>query len=282
MAISKIVYKSSASATPVVWMDATSCTATAADITAPKTAMLADGVVTTGTGSGGGSTSWETVYTGTVYCTADWGNGYYYNSGGIRNFTDDIEYGSEWRIIWDSTPYTCTATEFVDTGGLPYCLGNCTYDGGQSGTSYPFFMQKYNGDILYVVAEQGVYTVTIQKQVSTSWKTVYDGSLNLNRTDDGSYYYNFVDFTDYINQNSVWRVTWNNTEYSCTATSQGATTVDNNAIGYALGNDSLIGLSGGNNEPFFIQAYWNSAYTLIIVAQTAAIYSIKIEKQVTY
>ena len=54
MAISKIVYKESANATPVTWMDATSATAGAADITAPKTAMLADGVMTTGTGSGGG------------------------------------------------------------------------------------------------------------------------------------------------------------------------------------------------------------------------------------
>ena len=35
-------------------MDATPATAAAADITSPKTAMLADGVMTTGTGSGGG------------------------------------------------------------------------------------------------------------------------------------------------------------------------------------------------------------------------------------
>ena len=54
MAISKIIYKANASATPETWMDATPATAVAADITAPKTAMLADGVLTTGTGSGGG------------------------------------------------------------------------------------------------------------------------------------------------------------------------------------------------------------------------------------
>ena len=57
MAISKIVYKESANATPVTWMDATTATAAAADITAPKTAMLADGVMTTGTGSGGGGST---------------------------------------------------------------------------------------------------------------------------------------------------------------------------------------------------------------------------------
>ena len=53
MAISKVVYKSSASAQGVTWIDATPATAAAADIISPKTAMLADGVVTQGTGSGG-------------------------------------------------------------------------------------------------------------------------------------------------------------------------------------------------------------------------------------
>lgn len=53
MAISKVIYKSSASAQGVTWIDATPATAAAADIMSPKTAMLADGVVTQGTGSGG-------------------------------------------------------------------------------------------------------------------------------------------------------------------------------------------------------------------------------------
>lgn len=53
MAISKVIYKSSASAQGVTWIDATPATAAAADIISPKTAMLADGVVTQGTGSGG-------------------------------------------------------------------------------------------------------------------------------------------------------------------------------------------------------------------------------------
>lgn len=61
MAISKIVYKESPEAPPVTWMDATTATAAAADIMAPKTAMLADGVMTTGTGSGGGSVTVESL-----------------------------------------------------------------------------------------------------------------------------------------------------------------------------------------------------------------------------
>lgn len=53
MAISKVIFKSSSSAQGVTWIDATPATAEAADIISPKTAMLADGVVTQGTGSGG-------------------------------------------------------------------------------------------------------------------------------------------------------------------------------------------------------------------------------------
>lgn len=57
MAVSKVVYKESSSATPVTWMDATSATASASNIISPYTAMLANGIVTTGTGTGGGGAS---------------------------------------------------------------------------------------------------------------------------------------------------------------------------------------------------------------------------------
>ena len=57
MAVSKVVYKESSNATPVTWMDATSATASASNIISPYTAMLANGVVTTGTGTGGGGAS---------------------------------------------------------------------------------------------------------------------------------------------------------------------------------------------------------------------------------
>ena len=65
MAISKVQYKTSSEATPIVWMDATPATASASDILSPMTAMLADGVITTGTGSGGGSG-------GLMYETGTW------------------------------------------------------------------------------------------------------------------------------------------------------------------------------------------------------------------
>lgn len=48
MAVAKIILNGD------TLMDATAATALASDVIAPKTAMLANGVMTTGTGSGGG------------------------------------------------------------------------------------------------------------------------------------------------------------------------------------------------------------------------------------
>ena len=60
MAVSKVILNST------TLMDATTATAAAADITAPKTAMLADGVMTTGTGSGGGGGNEKALVEGTL------------------------------------------------------------------------------------------------------------------------------------------------------------------------------------------------------------------------
>lgn len=80
MAISKVIYKSSASATPEIWIDATTATAAAEDITSPKTAMLADGEMTEGTGSGGGGGPTliaSGTYTGTGSYPANPGEGFF-------------------------------------------------------------------------------------------------------------------------------------------------------------------------------------------------------------
>lgn len=72
MAISKVIYKSSASAQGEIWIDATPATAAAADIMSPKTAMLADGVVTQGTGTGGGGGVARTAGTLTFETRTAW------------------------------------------------------------------------------------------------------------------------------------------------------------------------------------------------------------------
>lgn len=113
MAISKIIYKENASATPVVWMDATPATAAAEDITAPKTAMLADGVLTTGTGTGGGGTGG--VYQdqdGYIVLDPEGGGGGGGNPTAAEKQVNFIDYDGTIR-------YSYTAAEFAELEELP-------------------------------------------------------------------------------------------------------------------------------------------------------------------
>lgn len=114
----------------------------------------------------GGGTSWETVYSGQINLSSDWGGGVNYAS--INPFDETIALNSVWRVTWDNVQYECTATwEGGDTTeGNPYAIGNYTYDGGQGGTEFPFYIQKYWGSHLMIVGASGWHTVVIEKQVS--------------------------------------------------------------------------------------------------------------------
>lgn len=166
MAISKVVYKSSASAQGVTWMDATPATAAAADITSPKTAMLADGVVTQGTGSGGvtptgniditqaGVTNVTSYATATVPSADANGvvSGAFVTESGVRKFrvtgtgyvesagwVDDGELQPASHIDYDIVPANTTITPSATAqtvGGANYMMeGPVTVAAMPSGTA---------------------------------------------------------------------------------------------------------------------------------------------------
>ena len=108
-----------------------------------------------------------------------------------------------------------------------------------------------------------------------TWQTVYSGEVTLDQTDDNTYYYTGFTYTDSVELNSVWRITWNGTPYERTATLTG----DSNGDPYAIGNGTIVGLSDGNNEPFFIQRFFGN--TLMIFAAQSQLVNIVIEKQVS-
>lgn len=110
---------------------------------------------------------------------------------------------------------------------------------------------------------------------SGNWTTYYNGLLNINNTDDGSCYYIGITSSDYITENSVWKITWNGVPFECTATSTG----DPDGIPYAIGNNTIVGLQGGNGEPFFIQKIFTNS--IIVFAKVAQKVSIKIQRQIT-
>ena len=138
---------------------------------------------TTGTyEGGGGGTTWETVYQGTVNLNSFWGDGTYY--GWITPWSEAIAQNSVWRVTWDNSSYECNATWEGSPDGNPYAIGNYTYDGGSGGTEYPFFMQPYYGSQLAIVGAYGNHNVVIEKQVSSGGSTLITKTITQNGTYD--------------------------------------------------------------------------------------------------
>lgn len=111
MAISKVVYKSSPNAQGVTWMDATPATAAAADIISPKTAMLADGVVTQGTGSGGASKNFQIDNSNHRVNTAS-----YTDTGAYLKVTKAGKYDIYWSAFRSSTSSGTNGTQWYKNG----------------------------------------------------------------------------------------------------------------------------------------------------------------------
>ena len=89
MAVSKVILNST------TLMDATTATAAASDITAPKTAMLADGVMTQGTG--GSVSGYGDPYTMTF------GSSNYFAVGGVNYLFLDVSNAGKRRSVWASS-----------------------------------------------------------------------------------------------------------------------------------------------------------------------------------
>lgn len=211
MAIAMIRFKSSSSATPVVWMDSTTATAAAADITAPKTAMLANGVMTTGTGSSAPSATQHVIhFVFTDSTTAD--INVYYDDSFVSN------------AITATTPTTYNNKEVASAS-----LDNVAWYTKPSGTwetiydsNTPFYAESEDsyaylssfGNIQ--ITEGSVWRVTWGDEVrvhtavygepwpgkgANSWhiNSLTDGTNGvyvLYSTPEGSGYWLFIDFDD--------------------------------------------------------------------------------------
>lgn len=211
MAISKIVYKENSSATPVVWMDATIATAAAADITSPKSAMLADGVVTTGTGGGGNVTAPE-----------KWVNFIDYNGDILYSYTKAeiaeleslpanpthsglISQGWNWTLaeiqaevlagttkIWVGQSYVTESgateidVEFIDPDYLsPYFAISCNsgntpviLDWGDGSTPYSNTLGSGYTYVQHIFPSIGKYTIKYSTSDNTKWITFYNSQGN--------------------------------------------------------------------------------------------------------
>lgn len=144
--------------------DASVTTAVASDVAEGKIFLLADGTQATGTGEGGGSVTWETLYEGNAYIVSSNPN---YIS--ISNFPETFGEGETWRITWNGTPYECVPVYSSAIGG--YYIGNGhIVDSGSSDTGEPFWAYKRTATQLAFSTNQsaGPITLVIERQTTSS------------------------------------------------------------------------------------------------------------------
>ena len=144
--------------------DASVTTAVASDVAEGKIFLLADGTQATGTGEGGGSVTWETLYEGSATIVSSNPN---YIS--ILNFPETIGEDETWRITWDGTPYTCTTVYNSAIGGC--YIGNAhIVDSGSSDTGEPFWAYKRTSTQLAFSTNQsaGTIALVVERQTTSS------------------------------------------------------------------------------------------------------------------
>ena len=145
---------------------------------------------TTGTyEGGGGGTTWQTEFSGTV-TIEDWGDNVKFVY--IEDYFQTHSYfaqGDTYRITWQSTPYTCVATQSeTSTYGSGYILGNPSmlgYTG--SGNNEPFGCQCFYSDDLLFACDYSLYgsfTLVIEKQVGGGGSTLITKTITQNGTYD--------------------------------------------------------------------------------------------------
>ena len=231
----------------------------------------------------------------------------------VPNFATPLLADTTYRVTWGNSG-SYVGQPWVPAGytddGLS--LGNPSIADGGTDTGEPFVFYREYGNLYALTNDPiGAIHITIEKRTikdgitlvpktittdgtydpaddnadgysevtvnvsSYAWEKTYEGNIYLDS--DWGNGYPYASFASYesIPLNSVWRITWDNVQYICTAT-WGSTDGDLYAIGNYLYE---AGGSGGNNEPFFMQGYGGPSVWYVVGNQVGS-HSVIVEKQV--
>ena len=288
-------------------IDISDTTATADKILTGFTAYGADGSKLTGTATGGGGyvTQDQDGYivlpsTGgggspTLITKSITLNGTYDadddNADGYSEVTVNVQggasvsetqgtYGTEVVVTSGSAPSATSHTiyfEFTDETDetiIGYWNGTFISDAVTATTP-----TTYDSKTVTLAQLDGVTWYSYTPPTPGQWETVFTGNISPNADTPYNYFWISSLSDVYPTEGSVWRITVDNTEYVCTATT--ASTSLGNVI--CIGNPKYSGgTDNGSNAPFnFMNMGWG-AWTgdTELVADGVTVYAIKIEQQV--
>lgn len=155
-------------------------------VTVPSGSNSDDLATLIGQISGGGGTTWETVYQGNV-SVVDYGDpNCYVHLSSYYPDHDDFAEGETYRITWNGVQYTCQPFTF-NMGGTGLCIGNSVIEGGSTGNNEPFLGQRFwTTDLLIATTDTAgtSFTLKIEKQVGGGGSTLITKTITANGTYD--------------------------------------------------------------------------------------------------
>ena len=139
--------------------DTSPTTAVESDVASGKIFFKSDGSQATGTASGGGGTTWETVFDSNISVEYDTPNNYFI----VANFTNAFGADETYRVTWGSSgQYVCETFAHQSEQGDGYAIGNAGLVGGTD-TGEPFVM--YRQWVTYLVGETTSSTGTLHLKI---------------------------------------------------------------------------------------------------------------------
>ena len=239
--------------------------------------------------SGGGGTTWETKFNGTIAVTNSKSN-YYYGTSNPWNV--DILQNSVWRVTWNNVEYQCVAT-YQDSDLLNYAIGNPAIVGGaSSGNNEPFLLGRgwnnstntwdySSANTGYLVANGTAYTGGVYDSF------VYGDIGSVNQGDVLNFYFLYND--EWVAPLTVQYVVCYDSNGNAVEAS-GAANVYTFTVPSGISrvsitmqsaqNQTAMALTNNSGDPESYIPYLGGTDYLIVKASTSQTVSLKIEQQV--